>query len=190
MRVTVIGTGYVGTVTGACLAYLGHRVTCIDTDESKIDKLRLRRADHLRAPSGGVAATGRARAAASILIPICSRRRQRPAMSSSSQWAPLPCRAARPTCSIWKQPRAASGPPWTLAFRVVVNKSTVPVGSGNLVDTLVREGIDEARPEERRQHSLRSGQQSGVPAGRQRHCRFAYPGSHRASAPPTRKRSR
>src|ERR1700685_2067533 len=41
MRVTVIGTGYVGTVTGACLAYLGHRVTCVDTDVSKIEKLRL-----------------------------------------------------------------------------------------------------------------------------------------------------
>src|SRR5580700_4193544 len=41
MRVTVIGTGYVGTVTGACLAYLGHRVTCVDTDISKIEKLRL-----------------------------------------------------------------------------------------------------------------------------------------------------
>src|SRR5580658_470124 len=41
MRVTVIGTGYVGTVTGACLAYLGHRVTCVDTDLAKIEKLRL-----------------------------------------------------------------------------------------------------------------------------------------------------
>src|ERR1700690_446717 len=41
MRVTVIGTGYVGTVTGACLAFLGHRVTCVDTDRSKIEKLRL-----------------------------------------------------------------------------------------------------------------------------------------------------
>src|SRR5690348_4371690 len=36
MRVTVAGTGYVGTVTGACLAYLGHRVTNVDTDEQKI----------------------------------------------------------------------------------------------------------------------------------------------------------
>ena len=40
MRVTVIGTGYVGTVTGACLSYLGHRVTCMDTDAQKIEKLR------------------------------------------------------------------------------------------------------------------------------------------------------
>ena len=40
MRVTVIGTGYVGTVTGACLAYLGHKVTCVDTDVAKIEKLR------------------------------------------------------------------------------------------------------------------------------------------------------
>ena len=40
MRVTVVGTGYVGTVTGACLAYLGHRVTCVDTDQSKIERLR------------------------------------------------------------------------------------------------------------------------------------------------------
>ena len=40
MDVTVIGTGYVGTVTGACLAYLGHHVTCVDTDASKIARLQ------------------------------------------------------------------------------------------------------------------------------------------------------
>src|SRR4029077_18422268 len=34
-------------------------------------------------------------------------------------------------------------------FRVVVNKSTVPVGSGNLVETLVREGLSDQRREER-----------------------------------------
>src|SRR5690348_6441037 len=39
MRVTVIGTGYVGLVTGACLAYLGHRVSCVDSDSEKIDIL-------------------------------------------------------------------------------------------------------------------------------------------------------
>ena len=40
MKVTVIGTGYVGTVTGACLSYLGHHVTCVDTDAAKIAKLQ------------------------------------------------------------------------------------------------------------------------------------------------------
>ena len=40
MQITVIGTGYVGTVTGACLSYLGHHVTCVDTDAAKIAKLK------------------------------------------------------------------------------------------------------------------------------------------------------
>ena len=40
MNVTVIGVGYVGAVTGACLAFLGHRVTCVDVDEARINKLR------------------------------------------------------------------------------------------------------------------------------------------------------
>src|SRR5262249_5352137 len=39
MQVTVIGTGYVGTVTGVCLAYLGHKVVCVDTDAAKIERL-------------------------------------------------------------------------------------------------------------------------------------------------------
>ena len=40
MRVTVIGTGYVGAVTGVCLSYLGHHVTCVDVDAEKIARLQ------------------------------------------------------------------------------------------------------------------------------------------------------
>src|SRR5437667_2410740 len=40
MQVTVVGTGYVGLVTGACLARTGHRVICLDVDEGKIAALR------------------------------------------------------------------------------------------------------------------------------------------------------
>ena len=40
MRVSVIGTGYVGLVTGACLADIGHQVVCMDDDASKIEVLR------------------------------------------------------------------------------------------------------------------------------------------------------
>jgi len=39
MNITMIGTGYVGLVTGACLAELGHRITCMDKDEEKINRL-------------------------------------------------------------------------------------------------------------------------------------------------------
>ncbi len=43
MNVSIIGTGHVGLVTGACLAERGHRVLCVDSDERKIRTLRSRR---------------------------------------------------------------------------------------------------------------------------------------------------
>src|SRR5690606_32699203 len=39
MRVAMIGTGYVGLVSGACFADFGHTVTCVDKDASKIERL-------------------------------------------------------------------------------------------------------------------------------------------------------
>ena len=39
MKVTVFGTGYVGLVTGVCLAEVGNDVLCIDIDQNKIDNL-------------------------------------------------------------------------------------------------------------------------------------------------------
>ena len=39
-RICMVGTGYVGLVTGACLADFGNRVTCADLDQAKIDSLR------------------------------------------------------------------------------------------------------------------------------------------------------
>lgn len=40
MRITMIGTGYVGLVTGTCFAEFGHHVTCVDKIRDKIDKLK------------------------------------------------------------------------------------------------------------------------------------------------------
>src|SRR5262245_34365191 len=40
MHIAIVGTGYVGLVSGACLADFGHIVTCVDKDQAKIDALR------------------------------------------------------------------------------------------------------------------------------------------------------
>jgi UDPglucose 6-dehydrogenase len=154
MRVTVIGTGYVGTVTGACLAYLGHRVTCIDTDAGKIDRLRrgeptiyepyLAELLVLAASRGGIDfdTDVTAAAAESEVIFIAVGTPPLPSGEANLQYLEA---AARSIGAAMDSAR----------FRVVVNKSTVPVGSGNLVETLVREGIGEARPRER--SSIRFG---------------------------------
>ena len=48
MNITVIGTGYVGLVVGACLAETGNNVTCADVDAGKIDGLRQNRSEERR----------------------------------------------------------------------------------------------------------------------------------------------
>ncbi|MAJ17568.1 MAG: UDP-glucose 6-dehydrogenase, partial [Opitutia bacterium TMED67] len=40
MNISIIGTGYVGLVTGTCFAEVGHNVICVDCDKKKIDLLQ------------------------------------------------------------------------------------------------------------------------------------------------------
>src|SRR3989338_2313851 len=40
MNIAIVGSGYVGLVTGVCLAHIGHRVVCVDNDPEKVKKLR------------------------------------------------------------------------------------------------------------------------------------------------------
>ena len=146
MRITVIGTGYVGSVTGACLSYLGHAVTCVDTDQVKIAKWQRGEAPiyepHLAeliaacAERGGIEftteMTGAVRASDVIFIAVGT--------------PPLPGGAA--DLSYLEAAARSIGRAMDSArFRVVVNKSTVPVGSANLVETLVWEGIGESGPD-------------------------------------------
>jgi UDP-glucose 6-dehydrogenase len=50
MKISVIGTGYVGLVTGTCLAETGNEVICVDIDKEKVEKNEKWCSSYLRAP--------------------------------------------------------------------------------------------------------------------------------------------
>jgi len=137
MRIAMIGTGYVGLVSGACFADFGHQVTCVDKDAEKIAALKrgeipifepgldtlvatnvkAKRLDFTTDLSAPVAEAD----AVFIAVGTPSRRGDGHA-DLSYVYA-----AAREIAS------ALSG------FTVVVNKSTVPVGTGDEVERVLRE---------------------------------------------------
>jgi len=147
MRVTVIGTGYVGTVTGACLAYLGHRVTCVDLDEEKIAKLQRGEMPIYEPHLAELLADGAARGGIDFSTDLAPAARASDVIFIAVGTPPRPSGEAN-LSYLEAAARSIGAAMDGTKFRVVVNKSTVPVGCGNLVETLVREGVRETHPGE------------------------------------------
>jgi len=145
MRVTVIGTGYVGTVTGACLAFLGHRVTCVDTDASKIEKLRMGESPIYEPGLDKLIALAQERGGIDFQTDLAAPVRESDVIFIAVGTPPLPSGESNLTY-LEAAARGIGAAMDARRFRVVVNKSTVPVGSGNLVETLVRDGVTESHP--------------------------------------------
>jgi UDPglucose 6-dehydrogenase len=145
MRVTVIGTGYVGTVTGACLAYLGHRVTCVDNDLSKIEKLRAGQTPIYEPGLEELIVLASERGGINFETELEPAVRESDIIFIAVGTPPLPSGESN-LAYLEAAARGIGASMDSSKFRVVVNKSTVPVGSGNLVETLVREGIEESHP--------------------------------------------
>ena len=137
MRITMIGSGYVGLVSGACLADFGHVVTCVDTDADKVAAL-----DRGEIPiyepglSDLVAKNVRegrlsfttdlppaVRDAAAVFIAVGTPARRGDGHADLSYVR----QAARDVAA------ALDG------FTVVITKSTVPVGTGDEVERIIRE---------------------------------------------------
>jgi UDPglucose 6-dehydrogenase len=145
--VGVIGTGYVGLATGACLAYVGHRVTCLDNDQERVGGLREGKVPFYEPGLEALIArsAGRLRFAGSerlfevvretdVLFVAVGTPQGGDGSADLSNVADV-ARAIG---------RALGGSPPRELPLVVVNKSTVPVGSAYYVSTLVGDGIDEA----------------------------------------------
>ena len=137
MRIVIIGSGYVGLVTGACLAEFGHVVTCIDSDENKIEGLR-RGAIPIHEPGLDLLvgelvqlqrllfSTDLATAVAQadvVFIAVGTPSRQSDGHADLSYVHVVARQIAR----------AAQG------FTIIATKSTVPLGTGDEIERIMRE---------------------------------------------------
>src|SRR5947209_10168216 len=139
MRVAIIGTGYVGLTTGVCLAYTGHDVYCLDVNEKKICELR---AGHIPIYEPYLAETFEL--AGSNLHFTTSYAEAIPdaeVIFIAVGTPPTPSGA--PNLEFLSQAARCIGQHLTSDFTVVVNKSTVPIGSGNWVESLLRESVEQ-----------------------------------------------
>ena len=137
MRVAMIGTGYVGLVSGACFADFGHVVTCVDKDAGKIDRLNRGEIpifepglDALVAQNveaGRLAFTTEAKdaiaSADAVFIAVGTPSRRGDGHADLS----YVYAAAKEIAELMD------------GFTVVVTKSTVPVGTGDEVEAIIRE---------------------------------------------------
>src|SRR6476661_4827859 len=137
MRVAMIGTGYVGLVSGACFADFGHEVVCVDKDKAKIAALTrgevpiyepgLNDLVASNARAGRLKFTtelpGAVAAADAVFIAVGTPSRRGDGFADLS----FVHEAAREIA------RALDG------FTVVITKSTVPVGTGDEVERIIRE---------------------------------------------------
>jgi len=142
MRVAMIGTGYVGLVSGACFADFGHEVVCVDKDKEKIAALTrgempiyepgLSDVVAINARAGRLKFTtelsGAVAEADAVFIAVGTPSRRGDGFADLS----FVYDAAREIA------RALDG------FTVVITKSTVPVGTGDEVERIIRETRPEA----------------------------------------------
>ncbi|MFA9480489.1 UDP-glucose/GDP-mannose dehydrogenase family protein, partial [Phycisphaerales bacterium AB-hyl4] len=147
MRITMVGTGYVGLVTGTCLSNTGNDVTCLDIDQAKIDKLnhgvspiyepgldelirRNAKAGRLQFTTDAVAAYRRAEA---IFICVGT-----PSDAQGCADLKYVLEAAKQIGQAIEQGDGATGSgPEDRRAKIVIVKSTVPVGTNAKVKAAI-----------------------------------------------------
>jgi UDPglucose 6-dehydrogenase len=137
MRVAMIGTGYVGLVSGACFADFGHHVTCVDKDSGKIasltrGELPIYEPDLDRLVSSNVRG-GRLDFTTDLAGPVGEADAVFIAVGTPSRRGDGHADLSYVHAAAKEIASALSG------FTVVVTKSTVPVGTGDEVERIIRE---------------------------------------------------
>jgi UDPglucose 6-dehydrogenase len=134
-RVCVIGTGYVGLTTGACFANLGNEVTCLDIDEAKVALLN---AGGIPIYEPGLEEIVQRNAAAGRLRFTTSYAEAVPGAEVIFIAVNTPQSASGHADMSYVEGAAATLAQHLSGPAVVVNKSTMPIGSADLVADIVR----------------------------------------------------
>ena len=142
MRVTMIGSGYVGLVSGACFADFGHEVVCVDKDERKIDallagKMPIYEPGLEQLVAKNVAA-GRLRFTTDLAEGVTDADAVFIAVGTPSRRGDGHADLSYVYAAAQEIAGAISG------YTVIVTKSTVPVGTGDEVERIIRESHPEA----------------------------------------------
>ncbi|MBE9240540.1 UDP-glucose dehydrogenase family protein [Synechocystis salina] len=138
MRVCVIGTGYVGLVTGVCLAHIGHQVICVDNNEEKV---KLMRAGQSPIYEPGLSELMVANMDSDRLLFTTDLGKG--VRESEILFIAVGTPALEDGSSDTRYVEAVArsiGEHLDEKYRVIVNKSTVPIGSGDWVRMIVTEG--------------------------------------------------
>jgi UDPglucose 6-dehydrogenase len=138
MHITMIGSGYVGLVSGACFADFGHVVTCVDTDAGKIERLKRGEIPIYEPGLDELVATNARQGRLSFTTEIA------PAVKGADAvfiGVGTPSRRGDGHADLSYVFAAAKtiGAALGEKFTVVVTKSTVPVGTGDEVERIIRE---------------------------------------------------
>jgi UDPglucose 6-dehydrogenase len=146
MRVCVIGTGYVGLVTGVCLAHIGHQVICVDNNEEKVKLMKSGQSPiyepGLSELMQSATESGRLEFTSDLGLGV----KHSEILFVAVGTPPLP--TGESDTRYVEAVARGIGAHLDSGFRVIVNKSTVPIGSGDWVRRIVLDGLAERQMSE------------------------------------------
>jgi UDPglucose 6-dehydrogenase len=138
MRIAMIGTGYVGLVSGACLCDFGHEVVCIDRDVAKIAALKRSEIPIYEPGLAEVVANNLAAGRLSFTTDLAEGARGAQAIFIAVGTPTLPGEERADLSYVYEAARQVAGVLGE-TYTVIVDKSTVPVGTGDAVERVIRE---------------------------------------------------
>jgi UDPglucose 6-dehydrogenase len=143
MRIAMIGAGYVGLVSGACLSDFGHNVVCIDTDAAKIAALRRAEIPIFEPGLGEIVAGNLSAGRLSFTADLAEGARGAQAIFIAVGTPTLPGDDHADLSDVYEAARRIGAV--LDDYAVIAMKSTVPVGTGDEIERIIAEAAPSAR---------------------------------------------